>query len=292
MSTLLEKVKETAQKRGYLAFGITGVEKWNQPSEHNDWGRTEGVKSDGTCDGSFDVEGHTWTDILVQYDISLKSLEDIIAWALEALDWLKLTFEAFKGCLDIKKGIFRPGLVLNYIKITYKTLGLSKSRWGITVQSFDVAIYDLAQDKASILLAAERPEMPDFDDLFSNSSSGKSDIYKKFLLKLAEAEKQLAEEISYKEVFEYVRSICRYIGRGLYVSLEDPGIIYVDNTLRPYDLKDGYSDKEVSAILADWADLCLELNVPLVDKGPLVTNKDAEIKSSLCRTLAALGKGK
>lgn len=290
MSLLLEKVKKTAEKKGYLAFGITGVEKWNYPSEHNNYGHAENIKSDGTCDGSFDVEGHAWTDILIQYDIDLKSLEDIVAWALETFDWLETLVDVIKSCLNFKNKTFKPGLIFNFIKSTIKTLGLTKNRWGITVQSFDVAIYDLAHDKASILLAAEWPEMPDLDELFSGHVNKKSDIYKKFLAKLTETEKQLAEKVTHEEVLQYVKSICRYIGRGLYISLEDPGIIYINNFVRPYDLKNGYSDKEISAILADWADLCLELNVPLIDKGSLITNNHVKIKSNTIQVVTSLGK--
>jgi hypothetical protein len=259
---LLEDVVKTSKKRGYLAISITGMEKWNHPKwgEDNKQIDTDGPKEDG----SYDVEGHAWTDVNFQVGLDLLDKKDRKHWILDFKSWLEDVNGIWKDTVNIKKRWFNLDLFFSFVFRTISTLGLTKTYWGSTVQSFAVAKSDLARDIAHDQLDSARPDR-DMDKWLKNIND-RDPEYDAWLHKLIDLEKKIYSELKDDQVKEHVLKICDPISSpGLYVLREDPSIIYVDTAEVPYDMKDGFSNKKIAQILEDWAHSYLDLQVPVID---------------------------
>lgn len=259
---LMDRVKETAEKRGYLGVAITGSEKWNHPSEHNDWGKLEGVRADGTTDGTYDQEGHVWTDINMQVQLNLFKLKDLKVWLKDFADWISDVKGIWTDCVNIKRRWFNLNLFFGFVRDTIGTLGLTKTYWVSTVQSFDIAKSDLAGDKAHEILESSRPEMP--DDWIRNLNN-RDPKYDAWIHSLIDLEKKIYEELTYEQVLAHVESIATKFANGLYALKEDPSIVYVDLKVRPYDFKNGFSNREIVNILHYWSRKVLNVRVPVIE---------------------------
>lgn len=262
--TLIHDVRKTARKRGYLAIGITGCEKWNHPSENNNWGKLENIRADGRIDGTYDIEGHTWTDINMQVSLNPFVLDDLKVWFKDFVSWIEGVIELWNDCVSIKRRQFNLDLWFSYIFETIETLGLTKTYWASTVQSFEVAKSDLAGELADKLLESTRP--PYDEDWLDNINDPKyNPEYRVYLDKMISTEQEIHEQLTYGEVLEYVLKICKPIGNGLYILKEDPTIVYVDNSVRSYDMKDGYSDRAIGGFIEEWSQKFLKIKVPVLD---------------------------
>jgi len=68
----------------------------------------------------------------------------------------------------------------------------------------------------------------------------------------ADAIGQLAASYTNQDLVDYILNSHTKIGAGIYFCDSDPTCFVVDNALFPYDLKDGWSGKEIANFVALW----------------------------------------
>jgi hypothetical protein len=255
---MLNDIVKTAKKRGYLAIGITGLEKYN-----NYGTKVKGSDPNGPkADGSYDIEGHTWTDINMQVVLSPFDAENRERWLKDLKEWLSDVKDIWKDTVNLKRRWFNLDLFFGFVFRTLDTLGPVKTYWAGTIQSFAIAKSDLASSMAEEIMEKSRPETR--GDWLSNINNPNYDPkYSAWLTKYSKKEKSVHKKLTKKQVKDHVKTICDPFTRGLWVLKEDPTIVYVDTDVHPYDLKDGFSDKKIEEILGWWVSLYLCLDIPV-----------------------------
>jgi len=220
-SELFKSVLERARKKNRLDIAMTGSEKYNWPDH------TGQERPNISADGSYDVEGHTWTDINGFTTVYLWRWPDLKRYVSNIFSWVKDCWEVFS--------IKSPQVCF---KFAWDTLPFHTTweQWVWTVESLDVAKSDLVEEK---LMAAHEDNwrsyvrsgnyMKEYDKM--SAATGRQEV-------LAYADKE------YLRVTEYM-----WVGRN------DSTVILVDEVRRPFDYKNGWSNLMIASIIWDWAKL-------------------------------------
>jgi hypothetical protein len=272
----IKRVKATAIKDGRLVVGVTGMEKWNQP---DDSGKSPEEPRE---DGHFDVEGHTWTDVNLQFRLDLTKSEDRKIWLRDFKEWLIDVAGIWKDCFSWKRKWFNLDLIFGFTKDTVGTLGTTKVYWAVVISSLDVFKSELAADIAHETLEAERPERDRELDFMSTTPE-----YRAWLEKLWLLHDRTYEQMDYRRALGELRKKALSAGDGIYVDRDDKSIIIVDNEVMKFDMKSGYSDKAILDIVRLWAQRVMGLDVAVVDSRDLLKTRGyVKIKASLAEVEA------
>jgi hypothetical protein len=264
MTTLANAIK-TAEKTGTLLAYITGEEKWNHPSDQNDYGKIPGIRGDGTLSETFDVEGHRWTDIY--FPTTVPSLSLIFFSAL-----FTSLFEITKSSIEVLRCAFGSEDLTMAQKITksisaifeiYGTLDLSHFRWVVCFSTLDIFRQDLIEEEAYDLWKKPGGGIPnlsigDFSNLISNEDKRKE--YTKSFDELRLIEDKMAALMTKEKLTKILVERAIEIAPGIYTKKDDPTSIIVDEDVIPHALKDGYSNVEILQILQIWGDKTLGLS--------------------------------
>ena len=225
-------------RKGDCPILISGCEKWNHPTEKNNWGKDSEAPN---ADGLYDVEGHCWTDIYGYARLNLFDPVDCIVYFNSIKEWWKDTkdiwsFKYFKSSIKF---------IFNSLNV----FSLNREYWIWTVESFDVLKSDLIDEKVSAYYGEkERSVMrKDFE--------GWKETCEKF-----------RKETSYKEVLARANEELIKINDYMYVYKTDPTVIVIDHELQPYDMKDGYSNRMICQFLHVWFCLVAGVNFKIYEK--------------------------
>jgi hypothetical protein len=224
---------------------VTGLEKWNFPSKENDWGRDSSIPR---ADGTFDVEGHAWTDINGYLTLSLLNKKHLNIWLNDVKDFIVDIYNDILS--DYKRFIKAPKASANYIYTYAKSLSLKRSYWIWTVESFDVLKSDQAEERLTEKLGGHEAEL----------NLIRTDIKKH--RKLLE---DINNGISHSEVQLYARQDYARINEWMWVQKLDPTIILVDENEKPYDLKSGWSNQTILLILKIWYWYLFEKRISIIE---------------------------
>lgn len=223
---LLAQVLLRAQEvYSYVPLRFYSVERWNWPDE---FGNAPNV---ARADGYFDVEGHSWCDIAVQYPMQWYSINDISWFFSDSWFWLKEWWRYGGGFASAMRRPFRS--------TKYPTV--------FTLTSFMVQRSDAADDRA--WKAAGDP--PDDGRDFLDSINNPSEAYKEWFsswngIRMHHQESLTDEQV---EAFMLAEQYIK-VSDGVYISTSDAGGIAVnESVVFPFDLKSGWSEVKIAEIL-------------------------------------------
>jgi hypothetical protein len=226
----------------------------------------EDVRGDGRRDGSFDVEGHRWTDIHLFYRLNLLRPVDLFSYFQGVAAFVLMVVRIFFLCFDLKKKTFHSDIFLKAVATATPVLGLLRSFFGISLEDIAVFKEDEAEKDAGREMEPLRPDRNLGQDKALHPEDkyyirSKSSAYRAWRDLVQARTNVILAGMTKEDLDRRLASKARAIGPGLYVSLEDITNILVDPAVVPYDLKDGYSDRLVIEIVGLWGRSILGLDV-------------------------------
>ena len=239
MISALSRSLAYAEKKGCLKVYITGAEKYNNNAF---W---DGDPETPKADGSFEVEGHTWTDMNTQYRLELLNPVDREFFCLTVWFYFKDLKDAFK---NLTKNFSFKGLLetLHFALVSFDSVSTIQSRWTLSIASFGVARGSFAEEKAFEELAP----MPEDDRDFIVSINNPSPEYKAWHAKMNAKEAEILAEN--QDLTPWLKDTHTEVRPGLWVGIEDPGLFYADEAVFPFDMKSGWSNQAIIEIVNVW----------------------------------------
>lgn len=207
-------VMDYAGKTGTLNLYISGSEKWNFPTEENNYQSDDKPKENG----QYDVEGHKYADVYGFFKPALYSkIKSFFSYILDIIQFTKIL--PYKNRYT-KKIIYKPYIPFRYIKEAFPFTS-TWSNWVWTVESLSILKDDIAEEK---LIESSNKKWYLDKDLYKKTVDGITN-----------------EEIERKLNEHYI-----LLNTGVYAAKRDPTVILLDDRFYRYDLKDGYSDKYIA----------------------------------------------
>lgn len=219
---LLDAVIARAKKTKKLDIYITGAEQYNWPDPKTGYETQVGPRENGF----YDVEGHTWTDIDGYFSINPFKWNDLKRYVKNIGSWVKDFFELFT--------FKSPGPALQFAWSTMP-FRFTWQSWVWTVEAMETIKDDLIWDKMEAIHGEKMSRMIRQD-------------YKKF----REEEIKIDATITRQDLIEYANQNYYRITPYMWVSKSDPTVILIDQVLRPYDLRNGWSNLMISTIVWEW----------------------------------------
>lgn len=228
LNAMFTSAFDLAKKQDEFKVHITGLEKWNY--------LTGDALGEPKADGSFDVEGHCWTDIHGYLKLSRKE------WAAEWISW----FRDVKECWSWQ-------YLASSLKFAAETAPLTpkKEVWIWTVEGTSVLSSDIADEMVTQFYGNHNAEMKAMRNDYAGYAKKREEIYK---------------GISREQVLIKLAQDCLQVNRHLWVQKEDPTVIIVDELSFPFDMKDGWSNSHVLKILKMWLTWLTGSGITFTDK--------------------------
>jgi hypothetical protein len=234
---LAVRVYEEAVENCFLSkIFITGFEKWNYGKFVNG----EWVDSPDPINGIYDVEGHSWTDICAFFKLNLFKTRDLKIFLKQTVElmtdifylWFFKTKKVTPWLPKFWKDNFKT--TINLIK----NANLMQKDWVWTIEALSVFKSDIIEIKISEM------SLPDGECIYKVQWDDK----KRYIEYWKEIEKGITRAELLKQLNEKYIQLNEY----LWVSKNDSTSIIVDDTLYPFDMKDGFSNKQITKILEVW----------------------------------------
>lgn len=217
-SRQFKRVLRLAKKIGYIDIQFTGCEKWNYPRDDKDYDTLDGPNKDG----HYDIEGYSWEDVTAK----------------------------------VRLNLLNPFDLYTYIKsyLEYKEWEKEYYTWMWTIESFEIIKHDLAEEIANEKYPLDSVN---FGITFNEDNTVKLNEHTKeeeeLIRKNRQEEKKQLEIITRRDILLYIRQVhYKKIALGMYVNLDDPTIILVDEKYFKFDMKNGWSRKKLIKILNKW----------------------------------------
>lgn len=239
------EVWDRAQEKEVLQIDCPALLRWNFFRDGDD-----PIKANESPreNGSWDIEGHPWADIIGFKKDSLLTqkgiknlIKRVLKWLYEDV-WLLLT----DGKITIKK-IKKDFLYI--IKTHPFKLTTGSCTW--TISSLKAEALDACWEHAKITAIAKGMIDPNEDDLRSSKIIGWTSIVNKLY-------EEMLPFWDKKDTIKYLQSKGNMIkcNDWLWVEESDPTTFIVDEIFIPFDMKDGWSEDQLCFIIQEW---CKEL---------------------------------
>lgn len=233
-------ILERLTRIGYIEISPTELTKWNY---HGDGKDPETPKEDGT----FDVEGHSCSDVLGYWDIywweprHWKTIGKMIKQYTEGVQEFVLDDFAFLLRKD-------PWYLLKRIKnwVFVNPLKIQQEGWVWVVDSLSSSLKDSAYDLATDILAQEQG--------YENSN----DMYIKSRKIIdhkeaqAMADRLLSQEREKVYIYMVTKNDLQKVSEYMWISKNDPTVFVLDESILPFDMKDGWSPRMLARTISYW----------------------------------------
>lgn len=216
---VLRHVLSRSYEQGQVTLCPIGMERWNWYEDTD--------PSQPRADGSFDVEGHCWADVAIRHRTRW--------WSL--MDWYVLLSRAFYFLRHrVKPDWFLP----RYFYFS-----------PFTVTSFLVKKGEIAED-----IAFERLGDPPKDDRhFIDRMTNRSPEYKAYIDDVIRVSEEVRGKLSSEDVEAKLASEGYVeIIDGIWLKLSDWTTICVNESVWPFGLRDGWTDRELCALIGQVLD--------------------------------------
>jgi hypothetical protein len=208
-------VLRRARKIGKVQYFVTEVEKYN-----HEYGQNWELIPDHQSKRPYDVEGHCCSDIQGFYDgPNLLTLSGIWDFISGIGGWIKDSVE------------------LRSWSFFFETIPffMPWGQWVWTIDSLQITAQEIIEHE-------ERDRLWETGDRST-----------KALMKVMDESRSKALKLSHDELMELLKKD-GYIqmSNGIFVTPQDPTVFCVDETVIPFDLKDGWSNWMLGKILREW----------------------------------------
>jgi hypothetical protein len=211
-NALFTSVCRRMDKIGVLEVFPTGLEKYNIAS--NEEFDASGCAPEGPrSDSHYDVEGYSSVDLYGCFAPNLLNPGDFWIYIKAICSWIKESIQF--GSWD-------------YFFST-SPLSFPWTGWAWTIEALHGLSWAVASDQAQLKMI------------------------KKSKRNLSDLRRSLEKYVTREDILKWLESHdCVLVDKGLWVSLSDPTVFYVDEVLHPFDLKDGWSKQAIASLLEHW----------------------------------------
>ena len=219
-NSVFSAILKRSRRLGYLEISIDCCDDWNQPNETDpNWTAPDGPRENGR----YDVEGRSSLDINGFYRLNLFNPKDLWSYFRAIGGWIKDSYELRSWSFFIDAcPLFFPW-----------------SQWTWTLTSFKDCRYEVAEEVAEKIIELRKQKPGDHTPLSERM----------------ELEEQVLSTVTNSDVEDWLRRAgdSRLITNPyIWVSTSDPTNFCVNDSLVPFDKKDGWSEWAIKNILSDW----------------------------------------
>ena len=214
---LIQAVIRYGNKHNRIDIEITGLEKWNN---NNDPHLPK-------ADGSFEVEGHAWTDIYAYYDLRLWHPKDLWIYLKGCYRWLKELYKDRSWSYSKELMPFNPN---------------GRQAWVWVLETLDTFRRDTIEEMAFNQIEEEMGKFP-LEDRHKSKKWSKAQ-HERII--------HISESYTMQDARDHLASSDHYVelGHGMFVSVADPTCIIMDSAVFPPIMKSGYSNAQIRLILS------------------------------------------
>lgn len=220
---LWQAVRRTAKcKKGRLHISINSLEKWN----YDTWD-SDGTLIEPLPGHPYDVEGHSSCDVyalhgphFTQFGDYWRILKSLYKWAIETWEFGKIYYNPFSPWVS----------------------------WVWVIDSLETEKSGMAEEIAD----RECPYEPDpaKEGEFRVVSLSEREINS--LRKHNEYRQKIEDRLTLEDVRAHLEITHTKINDFLWLSKEDPTCFTIDETIVPFDLKDGWSNATIAKLIGYW----------------------------------------